>query len=358
MKILDRYILGEFLKSVGLGLVAFLSIFSIVDIFEKMDVFIDNHSRLVDIALYFFYKLPYLLALVLPVALLLAALLSLGQLQRHNELAAMTTSGVSLVRILRPVFLASAVFSILSFAFTETILPTANTRREEIYAQKIRKRKRPAGQSQTNLSYLGHGGRIYLARFYDAPRQRLRDLVVQEFDGNTIEKRLDAREAEWDGNTWLLRNGYLRVFSEEGETVVPFRSYGDSRIAETPDDFAKRDRDPLNMTLGELRRYIERVRESGGRAQKYLVEAHLKVSFPFINLIIVLVGTSVGVRIRKSHRAVGLGLSLAIAFSYYGFLRVGQALGHNGTLPPMLAAWIGNLVFLAIGGFLLWRANR
>lgn len=358
MRILDRYVLGGFLQSAALGLVAFVSVFTIVDVFEKMDVFIDNHARLADIALYFLFKLPYVIALVLPIALLLAALLSLGQLQRQNELAAMTTSGVSLVRILRPVLLASAALSVVSFAFTELVVPPANTRREEVYSEKIKKRRRPAGQSQTNLSYLGHGGRIYLARFYDAPRQRLRDLVVQEFDGSTITKRLDAREAEWNGENWMLHNGYLRLFTDSGETVVPFRRYMDSRLIEEPEDFAKRDRDPFNMSLAELRRYIERVRESGGRAQKYLVEANLKVSFPFINFIIVLVGTSVGVRIRRSHRAVGLGLALAIAFGYYGFLRVGQALGHNGTLPPLLAAWIGNLAFLAAGTVLLRRANR
>ena len=358
MRILDRYVLGEFLRTSALGLVAFTSIFTIVDVFEKMDVFIDNHARIADIALYFALKLPYVIALVLPIALLLAALLSLGQMQRQNELAAMTTSGVSLVRILRPVLLASAAVSVLSFAFTELVVPPANRECQSVFNQKIKKRRRPAGESQTNLSYLGRGGRIYLARFYDAPRQRLREVVVQEFDGSELARRLDAREAEWDGRHWVLRDGYMRLFSDSGESVARFERYVDSRLIEEPGDFAKKEQDPFNMNLPELRRYIERVRESGGRAQKYLVEAHLKISFPFTNLVIVLVGTSIGVRIRRSHRALGLGLALAIAFGYYGFLRVGQALGHSGVLPPFVAAWIGNVVFLAIGALLLHRANR
>jgi lipopolysaccharide export system permease protein len=358
MRILDRYVLAGFLHGAVLGLVAFTSVFTIVDVFEKMDVFIDNHARALDIALYYIYKLPYVVALVLPIALLLAALLSLGQLQRQNELAAMTTSGVSLVRILRPVLLASAALSILSFAFTEFVVPPSNVRREEIFNQKIKKRRRPTGQSQSNMSYLGRGGRVYLARFYDAPRQRMRDFVVQEFEANTLTRRLDAREAEWDGKNWVLHDGYLRLFDGGRETALPFGRFVDSRFAEEPADFAKKEQDPFNMSLTQLRRYIDRVRESGGRAQKYLVEAQLKVSFPFTNLIIVLVGTSVGVRIRRSHRALGLGLALAIAFTYYGFLRVGQALGHSGVLPPFVAAWIGNLVFLLFGGYLLYRGNR
>jgi lipopolysaccharide export system permease protein len=358
VRILDRYVLGEFLRSAGLGLVAFVAIFTVVDIFEKIDIFIDNHARAADIALYYVYKLPYVAALVLPIALLLGALLSLGQFQRQNELAAMTTSGVSLFRILGPVLAASAVISVASFAFTEIVVPPTHARREEIFAQKIKKRRRPAAQSQTNLSYLGRGGRIYTARLYDAPRRRLKDLVVQDVSGNRLRRRLDAREADWDGAQWVMKDGYLRVFTNEGEQVLPFRRYVDSAIVEGPADFSKREADPFNMNLLQLRRYIERVRESGGRAQKYLVEAHLKVSFPFINLIIVLVGTSVGVRIRRGHRALGMGLALAISFTYYGFLRVGQALGHNGSLPPLLAAWIGNLVFLAVGATFLHRANR
>jgi lipopolysaccharide export system permease protein len=127
---------------------------------------------------------------------------------------------------------------------------------------------------------------------------------------------------------------------------------------ETPEDFAEEEREPDEMNFSELLQYISRVKQSGGRVRKHLVELHFKISFPLVNFIVLLVGTPLSTRIRKGTLTMGAALSLLIAFTYYGFLRTGQALGHSGSLPAPLAAWLGNIFFGVIGVILLRKLNR
>ena len=90
----------------------------------------------------------------------------------------------------------------------------------------------------------------------------------------------------------------------------------------------------------------------------FLVDLHVRLAFPLVNLIVVMIGASVATRLRMQSAAMGFGLSVAISFIYYAFMRTGQALGHNGALPPYLAAWLGDLAFGAVGVTMLVQAQR
>jgi len=112
------------------------------------------------------------------------------------------------------------------------------------------------------------------------------------------------------------------------------------------------------MSWAELRRYVVRLRASGARVAGHLVDLHLKLALPLVNLIVVMIGGAVATRLRSQSAALGFGLSIAIAILYYAFVRLGQAFGHNGGLPPYVAAWSGNVVFGLVGGWMLWGAQR
>jgi lipopolysaccharide export system permease protein len=129
-------------------------------------------------------------------------------------------------------------------------------------------------------------------------------------------------------------------------------------LAERPEDFAKETRKPEEMNYFELRSHVDKLRASGGRVANYLVDLHIKLAFPLVNLIVVMIGASIATRLRMQSAALGFGLSVAISFFYYGFLRTGQALGHNGALPPYLAAWLGDLAFGVVGLVMLVQAQK
>lgn len=359
LRIHDRYILSGFLRNVLLGLVAFTIIFITVDVNEKIGSFIDHNAELFDVVSYYLYKIPWIVVLILPVSVLLATIFSLGRLARENELTAFIASGTSLVRVASPVIIAAFFISLLTILLGETIVPQANRRGENIMLVEIEKQKaRASYRFKNNLHYQGEGNRVYYADKYDLRLSVLLGAVVQEYDGSRLRRRIDAQKAFWDGEKWIFMKGAVREFLETGEHITTFDRLPMPELPERPEDLAKEEIEPEEMNFTELKDYIDKVRRGGGLIDKYLVDLYVKFSFPFTSLIFAVIGTALSSARRKPSMATGFGLTLFISFTYYGILRIGQALGHSGVIQPLFGAWMGNIIFLTIGGVLLYRANR
>jgi lipopolysaccharide export system permease protein len=358
MRILDRYVLREFVGYLLLGLAGFIAIFVVVDVIEKMDVFLDHRAAPGLILRFYAARAPEVVVQVLPVALLLATFLALGQLNKFGELTAMRSTGLSLMRLLRPVFATATTACVASLVLSEFVVPGANRDRIRIWEQQIQGMRRAEVTERADVTYLGEGGRIYYMRLYLVTERRMHEVSVQEFRAGRLTRRIDAAEATWDGARWVFASGMMRTFEGGREVARPFTRVAVGGIAERPEDFAKESREPQEMNYFELRRYVERLRASGARVANYLVDLHLKLAFPLINVIVVLIGAPLATRLRMQSAALGFGLSVAISFLYYAFLRTGQALGHNGALPPYLAAWLADLVFGSVGVVMTARAQR
>lgn len=358
MRITDRYVLREFLSYLVLALFGLIALFVIVDVFEKIDVYLDHRAELLLVARMYLFQLPEWIVLVLPIALLLSTFLSLGQLNKFGELTAMRSLGLSLVRILTPVFAIAVLGTIGAFLFSEIVTPRATKERDRIYDVEIQRHPSGATNERADMTYLGEGGRIYYARLYVVSERRMHEVSLQEFKTGQLMRRIDAAEATWDGRRWVFSSGYVRTFVSGVEQAHSFTRMAVDGLPERPNDFAQEKRDPKEMNFVELGRYIERLRASGARIANYLVDLHMKLSFPLINLIVVMIGAAVATRLRLQSAALGFGLSIGIAFVYYAFMRAGQAFGHSGVLPPYVAAWLGDLVFGSVGLTMMWRAQR
>ncbi len=358
MRILDKYLIKRFLFSFSLALIFLLSIFIVIDVFEKMDTFIDHKASLLSVLKFYLFNIPYIFVLVLPVAILLGCLLSFGQLAKRNELVAMGVSGIDFLRIILPIFLLAVLFSGVSLAMGELAVPASNRAKENVMKIDIKKMGRSRVTRRANVNYLGSNGRIFLIKVYDTLEKTMSEVVIQEFGSNTLKRRIDAAYAVWQDGHWEFSNGFIRTFEGGVERASHFNTMTIPDLKERPEDFAKREIEPDEMNFFELLNYANKVRESGGRIQKYLVEVHMKLAFPMTNIIVTLIGISLSTRVRRGTLALGIGLSLLISFAYYGFLKTGQALGHSGVLPPVLAAWIGNIFFGALAVYLVIRARK
>jgi len=186
----------------------------------------------------------------------------------------------------------------------------------------------------------------------------MHELALQEFKDGVLVRRIDAAEANWQDGRWILTSGFDRTFTGDKETARPFERMALEGVNERPEDFAKEARKPSEMNYFELREHVIKLRASGARVANYLVDLHLKLAFPLINIIVVMIGAALATRLRMQSAALGFGLSVAISFVYYAFMRTGQALGHNGALPPYLAAWFGDLVFGVIAVAMIALAQR
>jgi len=355
MRILDRYLLREFLVYLLLGLVGFIVIFVVVDLIEKMDVFLDHRASWLLVAEYFVNLAPDVVVKVLPVALLLATFLALGQLNKFGELTAMRAGGLSLVRILAPVFVVAGASVLVSLVLGEFVVPAATRARDTIFEERIQHLQRTTPLERADVTYLGTGGRVWLVGLYLVHERRMHDVSLQEFRSGLLARRIDAAEASWDGKRWVFSAGYVRRFDGGHEQAEAFQRMAVDGLGERPDDFAKPGHRPDEMNYFELRRYVERLRASGARVENYLVDLHLKLAFPLICLVVVMIGGAMATRLRMQSAALGFGLAVAISFLYYGLMRAGQALGHNGALPPYVAAWSADAIF---GSFAIWMTMQ
>ena len=358
VKILDRYLFREFSGYLGLGLLGFIGIFTVVDVIDKIDVFLDHHAPAGLIALYYLYRAPEVIVQVLPVAILLATFLALGQLNKYNELTAMRSAGLSLGRILAPAFAIAACAVVVSLALNEVVVPGANLERDRIYEQQIQSISKGPATERADVTYLGSGGRIYYMRLYVVPERRMHEVSVQQFRRGELVMRIDAAEASWDGRRWVFASGYVRTFEGGDERARSFDRVAIDSIAEPPDNFARESRRPDQMNYFELRAHIVKLQASGARVGNYLVDLNMKLAFPLINFIVILIGAPIATRLRATSAALGFGLSICISFGYYAFMQSGKALGHNGALPPYLAAWMGDIAFGAAGSVMMFRAQR
>lgn len=358
MRILDRYLLREFTAYSLLGLGSFISITIIVDLTEKLSRFVDYSTPVSTVLRYYAYGMPAVLTQMIPVAVLLGSLLSLGQLRKHNEITAMQSSGESPWRLARPLLILALLVSIAQYALNESVGPGAHVEQSRIMTEEVR-RQAADRSSRTAVRLLGGGSRFYVAQYYDARTLTLRDVSVQFLDRAEIRERVDANRAEYVDGIWRFRDGFYRTFIDTGEVAVPFRVYGSGAMSEQPGDFARTQMDPFNMGMRPLLLYARRLKESGGQTQRHMTNFHIRASFPLASLIMVLLGTGLSLRVaRGGNVALGFGISITVGFAYFAFLRLGQALGYNGTIPPMPAAWLGNMVFGGIGFFLFRKITR
>jgi lipopolysaccharide export system permease protein len=358
VRILDRYLLREFLQYLGLGLIGFLGIFTVVDVIEKIDVFLDQRTPAPLILRYYLYRTPEVVVQVLPVALLLATFLALGQLNKYGELTAMRSAGLSLLRLLAPILGTAAAGALLALGLGEVVVPRANRERDRIYEEQIQRIVKARATERADVTYLGGGGRIYYMRLYVIPEQRMHEVSVQQFETGRLLMRIDAAEASWDGHRWRFSSGTVRTFRGDHEQAEPFDQWASDAIAEPPENFAREGRRPGEMNYLELRAHVTKLKASGARVANYLVDLNMKLAFPLINLIVILIGAPVATRMRATSAALGFGLAITISFAYYAFMQSGKALGHNGALPPYLAAWLGDLVFGGVGTIMMFRAQR
>jgi len=369
----DRMVIRMWLRVMLYCIAAFAILFVLGDLFEKIDNFIDHQAPALTITRYYVFRLAEIVRLTLPVDVLLSTLFTLGVLGKNNELVALLASGVSMLRIARPILIAAAVCVAISALLAEKIVPESNARAARIKRVEIDRQPPIDAPIRAEFKYRGRNGYFYAVRLLDTRTQRMTGVVLHQVRDGRIVRRLDAETAEWNGEFWTFRNGFLREFGPGNapaagtdtpppaldERAEPFHQTRLRDLAESPLDLARVEPEPDAMNYASLRDYIEGVRRSGGDANDYIVEMYTKLSYPWTNFVLGLLGVGLSARRKKkASLATGFGWTLVIAFTYLALTEIGAALGKNERLPALFAAWVANLLFGAIALALLARANR
>lgn len=359
MNLIDRYVLRLFLRTLFYGLIAFLGMFIIIDLVDHVDDFIDDEASILSILKFYLYITPAYLDYCLPIAMMLASMFTMGILGKSREYTAVLSSGVSLARMCRTLIVFGLIVTGLSIVWREGVVAEANRRHHDVRQYEIEGRARNRLNSRRNFAHVDEDGRVYLVSRFRPRPPTLEWVSIQSFTDSTMTSRMDARRAVWQTDHWQLENGSRRDFAEDGtETVTPFQSLRLSGATEKPANFSDRAIDPEEMNWVELNEFAGWVERTGGDPVPYRAEMAHKISFPVINLIVVLLGLSIGASRRRNTLWSGFGATISAAFGYYLLMDFGLELGRSGVLPPLVSAWAGNVLYGALAVFLFWRANH
>jgi lipopolysaccharide export system permease protein len=357
MSLIHRDILKSFFRILIMTLVGALILFTLIDLFDHLDSFEDNNASTLTMARYYVNKVPEIIDTVLPIAMLMATLFTIGGMARYNELTALFATGRSLMQVTRPLQVIAVLTMLFSFAWSEFVMPPANAEVDRIWEVEVHgnaNRRAPTNDVSLN----GRDQRLYYARTWVPEKESVRGFRAIGAEGAVVKERWDAARANWDGSQWVLEEGYHRIFDERGETLESFDRIESGLSGVTPESFRSTGTKPEEMNVRQLRDYVELIRHSGGDTTIYEVDMQFKMAFPFVHLIVVMLGVMLASGPRKTTVASGFGWTIFISFGYYLAINFGRALGHSGSVPPIAAAWAGNLVFSVCAVVLFLRIRR
>lgn len=353
MRILSRYVLGQFVQPLMFSSTAFVAIFVIVDLANRISTFLDRDVDVVSIFVYYAWSIPYFAFVTLPMASLLASLFCLGGLARRNELAAMKSAGVPLLRIVTPILIFAALVSGMAYGLSRELIPMANRRRAAFDDGK--RLTSPGRRAQVVVRDVE--GQVVSLAEYLSEQNKGRRVTLDQYRGGELSKKIRAEELVWVKASWVFVRGETRTFSQDRERVVTFDSLHVTSLTLLPADLSRESRPVEQLGLRALEQLIERRVRNGGEAPREKVDLALRSAFAFAAFVMVLLGLPLSSYTRRAGRPLQVGVCLLASFLFYGSLQASRAMGWNEIVGPLVAAWAPDIAFLVVGIVLLKRAH-
>ena len=364
-RILDEYILREFVAMFALVLTGFVLLMIVFTFFDLVGDILRNHIALSIVGEYLLNLTPSMLYLIAPLAVLIAALVTFGVMNRNSEIIAIKATGISLYRLIIPIVAVSMALAVALFLFDQYYLPQAN-RRQEALRNVIKGRP-----TQTYLNprqkwmmgqkpLPGEPGRIYYYEFFDPDRSEFANLSVFEFDPATFQltRRIFAKRVVWnaDAGAWIFESGWAR--DVEGANVTDYRIFLKTSFPEvhaTPDYFKKEAVPSDEMNFGQLDRYIRDLQQSGFDTKRLSVALWHKLSYPLITVVMAVLAIPFALSMGRRGSITGVAVAIGVALAYMVIDNLFGAMGNVNYLPAAMAAWSADVLFGLAGGYLLLR---
>jgi LPS export ABC transporter permease LptG/LPS export ABC transporter permease LptF len=358
--ILDRYFIRRYLWIGGLILLSVVSIFCIVTFFDRLAT-VNAHNKPITMLLeYISHRIPEFFQLGLPMTALMATLLTLGVFYKFNEITAMKACGISVFRMIVPAFVLAVIIGGLSFMIQEDVLPRETQKAAEVW-DRINDVTTPASGMQ-GFSWKANRARdrFFNYEYFDPKKMTFRKLWVFEIDPVRweLKRRIFAASARLADQTLVLEKGWTRDFQGSIFSRPPDPAFFKTAEIPLPEGsglFLSKAKDPSRMKYGELGRYITEVEQLGFNTTRLKVDRSSKLSFPFVAVIMTLLGIPFAFAMGKSGALVGIGVSLGVALVFWTTIGIFKSLGGVGILPVFLAAWGPALLFGILGLYLTLR---
>jgi len=350
IKIIDVYIIRKFLGTFLFSLMLILTIAVVFDFAEKIDNFMERSAPASAIIFdYYMNFIPYFATLFAPLFVFISVIFFTSKMAVNTEIIAILNSGMSFRRLMWPYFLSALTIAIFTFWLTNFIIPQANLDRlafeDKYYRPMARKAPVEFIHRQTSKNIL-----VFIES-YNFLSETGRNLTIEKFsDDGRLESKLSAMTVKWDSatNKWTCWDYYLRELKDNEEIITKGTTI-DTTLTIKPSDFSKDPGIVGTMTYRELNDYIDLLRLQGSDELKlFLIEKHRRFANPFAVFILTLIGVSLSSRKIRGGIGMNIGIGLILSFSYILFLQFASQFSLKGSLGPMLAMWIPNILYSAV----------
>ena len=367
MRLLDRYVLQNFVVPFLYSTCGFLAIWLVFDLSDNGHDFIEAHVKLKDLAFFYLTQFPQILVICLPVGLLLALLYSLSRMSRANEVISMLTAGQSLLRVIMPLFIVGALTAAFSMALNYQLAPHSEEMRK-ILMDRITKGRDHADEIDQQLFRNRQDARTWLVQTIQKKQNRLKgvDITQQDADGDIVAKWFaDSALFTPADKSWTFTRGKQVFFDKQGNILSQDTSWlrGSRRItgwSETVWRIYSTNVDPQNLSVPELKEYLANNSDLPAvRLAPFRTHLWYRWAVPFQCLVVIFIAAPLG--IVYSRRGVLTGVASCIfLFAAMGFIeKLFLALGKGDRIPAFVAASTSDILFAIVGCFLLYlRSNN
>lgn len=357
---IDGYIIGKFIGTYFYSIILIISISIVFDINENLAKFTTNNAPLRAIVFdYYANFVPYFANLFSPLFVFIAVIFFTSKLAGNSEVIAMLASGMSFKRLLRPYMISAAIIAGLNFYLGAYVIPKGNVIRqnfESLYKSSNRKKT-----SATNVQLqVGKGVIAYISQ-YDDRNKTGYGFFLDKFEDKKLVSHMTANVIKYDTISdsryhWKAYNYKIRSLEGMREKITSGIEI-DTMIMMEPMDLIFSKGQQETFTSPELKRYISKQQERGSsNVVQYEVEYHKRIATCFASFILTIIGASLSARKRKGGMGLYLGIGLALSFSYILLQTVSSTFAINADTPPMLAAWIPNILYFFIAYYCYRKA--
>lgn len=357
--LIDRYLIRAFFGTFWTVLFGLIGIFTIADFVEKIDNFVDAGAGAKLVLVYYGYSLPYFIDLALPMSMLLATVFSLGALNKNYEIAAMRASGISMLRIARPLLILGVSLTLFQFVFQNLVVMPFNHQQKEITRNILKPVKSPKKMNEVVRQDVN--GNIVVIKSFDVPSSIGKDISVLAYRDSGITERWDYAFLSWDDSLkrWNNSVGLNRSFDSGGQLL--FSRLDTNRripLTLTPADIKKEQIRPNEMNIFQLASFIEKKKMLGLNPHRWVVDYHFKLAFVFTGFIVIYLGISFALQGTRENLTLAVGKSVVALFVYYILLIGGQKIAYNSDLHPAVSVWFGNVVLFLAGTWFFFKTAK
>jgi lipopolysaccharide export system permease protein len=362
MRLLDRYVVRNFLQVYFYCIAGFISIWLIFDISDNISTFIDQHIGLPVVVRYYTTQVPQVFIILLPVSLLLALLFTLGRMSRANEIVSMLTAGISLPRVLLPLIGIGLLTVGASMALNYSLAPHAEVARKALLSEA---RSRPEASVEGQIFRNRTDARTWFVQNFRLHRNTFNNVQVlqQDADDNIVTNYVATRAFyRPETKTWDLENAKVVHYDRAGN-IADEQIYPSLKIehwSETPFRLGSANVRAEFLSLPELREYLHFNSDFPATLlAPFRTHLQYRLALPWTCLVVVCIAAPLGIGYSRRGVLSSVAAAVVLVFSMNFLVQLFLALGEGDRVSPWIAAWTPNLLFTAIGLYLFYlRASN